>query len=173
MPYPGLLHPEPLFLWQSTAEPHLLNTVDIQTQFCLRLCGGLWVLVHTKFLWWVWGLILNEILPLLPSCWGFSFAKVNRSSNFFLHSVCFFINSYPKTHPSYLCSSWYHQDISGGKPTFAAFTHLQCVNVGFTCGPADPPVMWETWVWSLGWEDPLENGKATHSSLAWRISWTV
>ena len=73
MPYPGLLHPEPLFLWQSTAEPHLLNTVDIQTQFCLRLCGGLWVLVHTKFLWWVWGLILNEILPLLPSCWGFSF----------------------------------------------------------------------------------------------------
>ena len=74
MPYPGLLHPEPLFLWQSTAEPHLLNTVDIQTQFCLRLCGGLWVLVHTKFLWWVWGLILNEILPLLPSCWGFSFA---------------------------------------------------------------------------------------------------
>ena len=72
MPYPGLLHPEPLFLWQSTAEPHLLNTVDIQTQFCLRLCGGLWVLVHTKFLWWVWGLILNEILPLLPSFGGFS-----------------------------------------------------------------------------------------------------
>ena len=34
--------------------------------------------------------------------------------------------------------------------------------------------MWETWVWSLGWEDPLEKGKAIHSSiLAWRISWTV
>ena len=33
---------------------------------------------------------------------------------------------------------------------------------------------WETWVWSLGWEDPLEKGKATHSSvLAWRIPWTV
>ena len=30
--------------------------------------------------------------------------------------------------------------------------------------------MWETWVGSLGWEDPLEKGKATHSSiLAWRI----
>ena len=25
--------------------------------------------------------------------------------------------------------------------------------------------MWETWVWSLGWEDPLEEGTATHSSL--------
>ena len=34
--------------------------------------------------------------------------------------------------------------------------------------------MWETWVWSPGWEDPLEKGMATHSSiLAWRIPWTV
>ena len=32
------------------------------------------------------------------------------------------------------------------------------------------PVMWETWVQSLGWEDSLEKGEATHSSiLAWRI----
>ena len=32
------------------------------------------------------------------------------------------------------------------------------------------PAMWETWVWSLGWGDPLEEGMATHSSiLAWRI----
>ena len=38
----------------------------------------------------------------------------------------------------------------------------------------NPPEMWETWVWSLGWEDPLEKGRATHSSiLAWRIPWTV
>ena len=35
------------------------------------------------------------------------------------------------------------------------------------------PAMWETWVQSLGWEDPLEKGKATHYSiLAWRIPWT-
>ena len=32
------------------------------------------------------------------------------------------------------------------------------------------PAMWETWVQSLGWEDPLEEGMATHSRiLAWRI----
>ena len=32
------------------------------------------------------------------------------------------------------------------------------------------PAMWETWVQSLGWEDPLEKGMATHSSIfAWRI----
>jgi len=34
----------------------------------------------------------------------------------------------------------------------------------------NPPAMWETWVPSLGWEDLLEKGKATHSNiLAWRI----
>ena len=36
------------------------------------------------------------------------------------------------------------------------------------------PAMQETWAQSLGWEDPLEKGKATHSSiLAWRIPWTT
>ena len=35
------------------------------------------------------------------------------------------------------------------------------------------PAMWETWVRSLGQEDPLEEGMATHSNfLAWRIPWT-
>ena len=34
------------------------------------------------------------------------------------------------------------------------------------------PAMWETWVESLVWEDPLEKGKAIHSSsLAWRSPW--
>ena len=35
------------------------------------------------------------------------------------------------------------------------------------------PAMQETWVRSLGWEDPLEKGMDTHSSIfAWRIPWT-
>ena len=38
----------------------------------------------------------------------------------------------------------------------------------------NPPAMWETWVLFLGWEDPLEKGKATHSSiLAGRIPGTI
>ena len=37
----------------------------------------------------------------------------------------------------------------------------------------NPPAMRETWVQSLGWEDPLEKEMATHSSiLAWTIPWT-
>ena len=36
------------------------------------------------------------------------------------------------------------------------------------------PAMWETWIPSFGWEDPLEKEKAMYSSiLAWRSPWTV
>ena len=38
----------------------------------------------------------------------------------------------------------------------------------------NPPAMQQTWVQFLGWEDPLEKGKATYSSiLTWKIPWTV
>ena len=51
------------------------------------------------------------------------------------------------------------------------------LTLGFPPGSAgkkNPPAVRETWVQSLGWEDPLEKGKATHSSiLAWRIPWGV
>ena len=47
--------------------------------------------------------------------------------------------------------------------------------LGFPSGSAvkNPPAMQETWVQSLGQEDPPEKGMATHSNvLAWRIPWT-
>ena len=47
--------------------------------------------------------------------------------------------------------------------------------LGFPSGSVvkHPPAMWETWVQSLGQEDPLEKEMATHSSiLAWEIPWT-
>ena len=56
------------------------STGGTQTQFCLSLCGvsESWcaqgLLEPCECLWWEWGLILNANLPLLPSCWGFSFA---------------------------------------------------------------------------------------------------
>ena len=45
---------------------------------------------------------------------------------------------------------------------------------GFPCGSVvkNLPVMQETWVRCLGWEDALEEGMATHSSLSWIIPWT-
>ena len=56
------------------------STGDTQTQFCLSLCGvsGFWcaqgLFECSERLWQIWSLVLNAILPLLPSCWGFSFA---------------------------------------------------------------------------------------------------
>ena len=48
----------------------------------------------------------------------------------------------------------------------------QLVRNCLECGRFGLPGMWEIWVQSLGWEDPLEKGTATHSSiLAWRIQW--
>ena len=50
------------------------------------------------------------------------------------------------------------------------------VLLGFPGGSAgkQSATVWKTWVQSLGWEDPLEKGKATHYSiLAWRIPWTI
>ena len=55
----------------------------------------------------------------------------------------------------YVCTLWY-------------------IQMYFTQLVKNPPAIWETWVRSLGWEDPLEKGKATHSSiLAWRIPRTI
>ena len=55
------------------------STEDTQTQFCLSL-GGVsvsWCIQGlfepSEFLWWVWGLILNMISPLLPFCFSFAF----------------------------------------------------------------------------------------------------
>ena len=53
---------------------------DTQIQFCLSLCGvpGSWctqdLFEPSEHLWQEWGLILKVKLPLIPSCWGFSFA---------------------------------------------------------------------------------------------------
>ena len=84
MPYPGLLHPEPLPLHQATTEPCLhrrhSNTVLAQSLWV----SGSWctqgIFEPSEHLWQVWSLILNVISLLLPSCWGFSFALVCGTS---------------------------------------------------------------------------------------------
>ena len=60
--------------------PTCTSIGDAQIQFCLSLCGvpGSWctqgLFEPSERLWREWGLILNVNSPLLPSCWGFSFA---------------------------------------------------------------------------------------------------
>ena len=64
------------------SSPLLTHTFagDTQTQFWLSLCGVSWswftqgLFEPSEHLWRIWGMILNVISPILPSCWGFFFA---------------------------------------------------------------------------------------------------
>ena len=86
---PGLLQPEPLSPQQSTADPCLRRGhTSTQRQGPQSLVGSVDPSAYkvlfepSKHLWQLWGLILNVILPLLQSCWGFSFAR-GRGVSFF------------------------------------------------------------------------------------------
>ena len=63
---------------------------------------------------------------------------------------------------------------SGGSPGEGIGDPLQYVWASLVAQTVkNLPAMWETWVLSLSWEDPLEKETATHSSiLVWRIPWT-
>ena len=66
--------------------------------------------------------------------------------------------------------------VAKSRTRLSDFTSLQMVKRASLVAQLvkNPPAMTETWVQSLGWEDHLEKGKVTHSSiLAWRTSWTV
>ena len=86
---PGLLQPEPLSPGQATANPCFCRRKsNTQMQGPQSLMGSLDPGAHkvlfepSKHLWQLWSLILNVILPLLPSYWGFSFA-CGRGVSFF------------------------------------------------------------------------------------------
>ena len=61
---------------------------------------------------------------------------------------------------SHIPSNWSIREYQGPVPSFLVVQMIKNL-----------PAIWETQVQSLGWEDPLEEGRATHSSiLAWRIT---
>ena len=86
MSHSGRLQLEPLPLRQATAD--LYSAGDTQTlkgrpgSDSVESPGAHKVLFEPPEHWWVWVLILNAISPLLPSCWGFSFALGCRVSFF-------------------------------------------------------------------------------------------
>ena len=68
-------------------------------------------------------------------------------------------------------SLWvWHPGVCPARPTpLLSFLRVDLPSAAVTQTVKNPPAMWETWVQSLGQEDPLEKGMATHSSiLAWR-----
>ena len=107
----------------------------------------------------LYSIALHEYTTTLPfSCWAFGlFPIFHCCKEFYSESscMCLFIDVYQQ-----FSSAW----------GIAGFGDLYLVAQLVK----NPPVMRETWVRSLGWEDPLEKKKATYSSiLAWRIPWSV
>ena len=114
--------------------------------------------------------------------------RINFSKNFWLcpewHSVCLELRGgkYRLIYP-YSCltqAEWILSEASHRKATFVSSLLLnsRCINGTWASLIAqlvkNLPAMQETPVWFLGQKDPLEKGKATHSSsLTWRIPWTI
>ena len=76
----------------------------------------------------------------------------------------------------FTCNAWNPGSIPGsGRSTGERIGYPLQYSLGFPCDSADKETTCNVgnWVWSLSWEDPLEQGKATYSNiLAWRIPWT-
>ena len=80
----------------------------------------------------------------------------------------------PPIKQSFAITLWFDQPGLGGSPGEGIGYPLQYLQASLVAQMVkNLPTMQETWVRSLGWEDTLEEGMATHSSiLAWRISWS-
>ena len=114
---------------------------------------GLWVLVRTdifkpsEHLWRVWGLILNMILPLLPPCWGFSFAlgckaspqsptpalRRHRSQAYCLAGALLPLDvGYLRTQKTTSCKDSSKRNAEFSKGIFSSLQSLSCVQLFVT-----------------------------------------
>ena len=101
-----------------------------------------------------WLLISTWILWTPPHCISLSYLLDHWPTELFLTLATLALNLFSK-------DSFLLENLFQTSPNRASLVAQLVKN---------PPAMWETWVWSLGWEDPLEKGMPTHSRiLAWRI----
>ena len=130
----------------------------------------------------IWTLLCRGTFLLYPFCWEFFFHYMwilNFIKCFFLHLLRQIYWGFPH---SSVCKE---STCNAGNPSLIpGLGRSTGEGIGYPlqyswASPVaqlvkNPAAMWDTWVWSLDWEDSLEKGKRTHSSiLAWRIPWTV
>ena len=115
-------------------------------------------------------LLVSHLLSLIDTYYSVSFIVTIVN---YCHSLLSFIVTYSSVGKESACNAGDPGSIPGlgrspgegiGYPLQYSWASLVAQLV------KNLPAMWETWVRSVGWKDPLEKGKATHSSiLAWRI----
>ena len=108
----------------------------------------------------------SEWIKKLPQIFEVIYAYISDFGTFFKTSETFgfIFSSFCVNHSTVLATL-------GLPPMFSqiVFTDILVAQL-----VKNSPAIMETWVWSLGWKDPLKKRKATHSGiLPWRIPWTV
>ena len=174
--------------------------IDLDYYECCMVCLGneprsfchFWVCHSVRLSCWLWGLLhffcgilvhssrYNGHLNCLPISIHFS-SLIPKMSILLLAHIQFTFMDLGFTDSSVdkesACNA--EDPISvpglGGSPGEGIGYPLQYSRASFVAQLVNSlPAMQETWVQSLGWEDPLEKGKATNSSiLAWRFPWTI
>ena len=109
-----------------------------------------------------------------PMCWSFSFRT--SPSNEYSRLISFRIDWFELLAVQELSRVLQHYNSKAWILLFLSLFMVQLSHLYMTRGKTMGkclPAMWEAWVQSRGWEDPLEKEMATHSStLAWKIPWT-
>ena len=126
--------------------------------------------ILSGYVWFLWRrngtMLRNPVLDTsthTQSRWYKIQYKTQQAHDSRLKKMPMFLLSQAKAGPSY--SDFWPSTILWGPPTLEGFP-------GSSNGQ-ELPATQETWVWSLGREDPPKEGMATHSGiLAWRIPWT-
>ena len=109
---------------------------------------------------------LNNLLIHKDTISNFTLDQVIQNFSIFVCLIhqCFkiFVSVKKCIQPIYLFKKWYTSHKKD-------LLQVSIANI-YSLVVKNPPAMWETWVQSLGWEDPLGEGMATHSRiLAWRV----
>ena len=118
---------------------------------------------HVFLLWWQsqWGFQSQWV-----DCANLRMSLLSSISSGYFWSPKYFLNLYIIL---FFLRLDYHHLLRRLLQHFSWFRHSLVAQL-----VKNPPATWETWVQFLGWEDSLEKGKATHSSiLAWRIPRTI
>ena len=128
--------------------------------------------------------ILCSLYLLIPNSQSFLPSPIPATTNLFSVSVRLFLRYVHLCHVLILFTHFIYFWLCWVFITAWALLYLWCAGFslrGFLLVWGFPeaqmvknlPALWEIWVRSLDWDDPLEKGMATHSSiLAWRIPWT-
>ena len=136
----------------------------------VQLCGRLNILWHCLSLGLKWKVTFSSLVATAEKSWK----QIMGIDLHFLSIMCFFPANQKNSGGCHIQTKLFIKFLFYIEDNLPTILILQKKGASLVAQMVkNPPAMQEIWVQSLGWEDPLEKGMATHSNiLAWRIPWT-